>query len=122
MAHNVVKPHILEADLLHSLLEVSVVEHFQGISVDEEHRVSLDFSVTRLNKALISGLLSSLVAVEAKSFDPLKFILPLLTDHFKKTFWRNVFASVDSSHRLVDLFRCSIADFTLCCIIIAFER
>ena len=41
-----VKPDILEANLLHCLLEVLVVQYFQSIPVNEQFLVAFDLSVT----------------------------------------------------------------------------
>jgi hypothetical protein len=63
VADDVVEADILEAYLLHSLLEVRIVQDFQGVPINEKHRIAFDFGVARLYKALISGLLSSLIAI-----------------------------------------------------------
>ena len=63
VANNVVEANILEAYLLHCLLEVRVVQDFQGVPVNEKHRIAFNFGVARLYQALSSGLLSSLIAI-----------------------------------------------------------
>ena len=35
MIHDVVESNVLEADLLHWFLELSVIEHFQCVAIDE---------------------------------------------------------------------------------------
>ena len=52
--NDVVKAHVLERDLDHSLLELDVVEHFESVTVDEEKLVALDFSMARLDQAVVS--------------------------------------------------------------------
>ena len=64
MAHDVVEANVLEADLLDGLLEVTVVQDFQGVSIDEEHGVAFDLGMARLDEALITRFFSSLVAIE----------------------------------------------------------
>ena len=86
-SNDVVKAYVLERDLFDGLLEVWVVEHLEGVSVDEELVVALDLSVTRLNKALGPGLFSPLVAIETEASDSLHFVLPLLADNLKKALW-----------------------------------
>ncbi len=77
MADYVIEPDILEADLFNRLLEVSIVEHLQGVPVDEQHCVSFDLRVAGLDQALIAGLLPPLVAVQTQLPDPVHLVLPL---------------------------------------------
>lgn len=63
--NNGVKAHILERNLLNCLLKVCVVQYFERIAVNKKLVVALDFGVARLHKALSSGLLSALEAVQA---------------------------------------------------------
>lgn len=49
--NNVVKTHILERNLFHSLLEVWVVEDLQSVSVNEQLIVPLDLCVAALDEA-----------------------------------------------------------------------
>jgi len=89
-AHDVVEPHVLEADLLHRLLEVGIVEDLEGVAVDEEHGVAFDLRVAGLDEGLVPGLLPALVPVEAELLDPFHLVLPLLVDHLQEPFRRDV--------------------------------
>lgn len=61
-------------------MELLVVEHLQCIAVDEKQLVSFDFSVARLDQAVVPGFLSPLVTVQAQRNDPIHFVLPLLAN------------------------------------------
>ena len=86
MTDYVVEADVLEAYLLHSLLEVGIVQDFECITVNEKHSVAFDLCVARLHQTFISWLFSSLVAIKPKVLDPFHFILPLLWYDFKQSF------------------------------------
>ena len=82
--NDVVEANILEGDLLNRLLKVEVVQHLQGVSIDEKFIVTFDLSVTGLNETFGAGLFSALVAVKTEALDALHFVLPLLADHLQQ--------------------------------------
>jgi hypothetical protein len=55
----------LEGDLNYWLLELCIIKNLEGISVNEEQLVAFNFGMAWLNKAVILGFFSPLVAVEA---------------------------------------------------------
>jgi hypothetical protein len=71
--------------LFDRLLEVLVVQDFESVTVDEEFFVSFDFSVTRLDKAVLARVLSALVPIEAELLDSIHFVSPLLRDDFEES-------------------------------------
>ena len=46
MADNIVKSNVLETDLLNGFLEIAIIKHLEGVTVDKEHSVAFDLSVT----------------------------------------------------------------------------
>lgn len=85
VTHNVVKSHVLETDLLYSLLEISIVKYFKGIAIYEQHCVSFYLSMSRLDQTFIPRLFSSLVAIQTKSLNPFHFVFPFLTYYLQKS-------------------------------------
>lgn len=56
MVHHLVKPHVLEQDLLHAVLEPLVVQHLQRVALDEQQVVALDFRMSGLHLAVEHAL------------------------------------------------------------------
>ena len=54
MTDYIVEADVLEAYLLHSLLEVGIVQDFECITVNEKHSVAFDLCVARLHQTFIS--------------------------------------------------------------------
>ena len=62
-ADNVVKSDILEWDLHHSFLKLYVIENLKSITIYEQKLITFNLSMARLDEAVISWLLASLVSI-----------------------------------------------------------
>ena len=53
MVHYQVKAHVIQVHLLHLVVELASLEHFESIAIDVEHFIGLNLSVATLDDALL---------------------------------------------------------------------
>lgn len=94
MTDDIVKPYILEANLLYCFLELIITENFECIPINKQHWVSFNLSMATLDQAFASWLFSTLITIKSFCFKSFQFVSPFLTDNFEKSFRRYVICHI----------------------------